>query len=152
MLVYGPSGAGKKTRIACTLRELFGKGADKVRLDQEDVGAQAHPWFFVKQLKIDQRVFMTPSKRKLDVNVVQSNFHIEINPRYGTVFSQYFRLKTIIELVPLRSEVGSYDRVVIQEILKEIAQTQQVDLNAKQRFKGSFMFHYFCALHLTSLI
>ncbi|EPS95925.1 hypothetical protein FOMPIDRAFT_1131468 [Fomitopsis schrenkii] len=93
MLFYGPSGAGKKTRIACTLRELFGKGAEK--------------------LKIDQRVFMTPSKRKLDVNIVQSNFHIEITP----------------------SEVGNYDRVVIQELLKDIAQTQQVDLSAKQRFK-----------------
>jgi replication factor C subunit 3/5 len=34
------------------------------------------------------------------------------------------------------SDVGMYDRVVIQEILKEIAQTQQVDLSAKQRFKG----------------
>ncbi|KAI0956093.1 hypothetical protein AcV7_006591 [Taiwanofungus camphoratus] len=56
---------------------------------------------------------MTPSRRKLDVNVVQSNFHIEITP----------------------SEVGNYDRVIIQELLKEIAQTQQVDLNAKQRFK-----------------
>ncbi|CAL1716590.1 unnamed protein product [Somion occarium] len=93
MLFYGPSGAGKKTRIACTLRELFGKGVEK--------------------LKIDQRVFMTPSRRKLDVNIVQSNFHIEITP----------------------SEVGIYDRVVIQEILKEIAQTQQVDISAKQRFK-----------------
>ncbi|TFY67706.1 hypothetical protein EVJ58_g1463 [Rhodofomes roseus] len=93
MLFYGPSGAGKKTRIACTLRELFGKGVEK--------------------LKIDQRVFLTPSKRKLDVNIVQSNFHIEITP----------------------SEAGNYDRVVIQELLKEIAQTQQVDLSAKQRFK-----------------
>jgi hypothetical protein len=35
------------------------------------------------------------------------------------------------------SDVGIYDRVVIQDILKEIAQTQQVDLNAKQKFKGS---------------
>lgn len=36
-----------------------------------------------------------------------------------------------------RRDVGQYDRVVIQDILKEIAQTQQVDLNAKQRFKGA---------------
>ncbi|KAF5340887.1 hypothetical protein D9758_012175 [Tetrapyrgos nigripes] len=93
MLFYGPSGAGKKTRITCTLRELFGPGAEK--------------------LKIDQRVFLSPSKRKIEVNIVQSNFHIEITP----------------------SEAGNYDRLVIQELLKEIAQTQQVDLNAKQRFK-----------------
>ncbi|KAH8831431.1 P-loop containing nucleoside triphosphate hydrolase protein [Flagelloscypha sp. PMI_526] len=94
MLFYGPSGAGKKTRIGCTLRQLFGPG--------------------VERLKIDQRVFLSPSRRKLDVNIVQSNFHLEITP----------------------SEVGpNYDRLVIQEILKEIAQTQQVDLSAKQRFK-----------------
>ncbi|KAF9493136.1 P-loop containing nucleoside triphosphate hydrolase protein [Pleurotus eryngii] len=93
MLFYGPSGAGKKTRIACTLKELFGPGVEKI--------------------KIDQRIFLTPSKRKLEVNLVQSNFHIEITP----------------------SETGNYDRIVIQELLKEIAQTQQVDLNAKQRFK-----------------
>lgn len=33
------------------------------------------------KLKIDQRVFLSPSKRKLEVNIVQSNFHIEITPR-----------------------------------------------------------------------
>jgi len=93
MLFYGPSGAGKKTRITCTLRQLFGPGVEK--------------------LKIDQRVFLSPSKRKLEINLVQSNYHLEITP----------------------SEAGSFDRVVIQELLKEIAQTQQVDLNAKQRFK-----------------
>ncbi|KAI0303647.1 P-loop containing nucleoside triphosphate hydrolase protein [Multifurca ochricompacta] len=93
LLFYGPSGAGKKTRIAATLNELFGGGVEK--------------------LKIDQRVFITPSRKKLDVNVVQSNYHIELTP----------------------SEVGNYDRIVIQEILKEIAQTQQVDVSAKHRFK-----------------
>lgn len=31
--------------------------------------------------------------------------------------------------------MGNYDRVVIQDLLKEVAQTQQVDLAAKQRFK-----------------
>lgn len=89
MLFYGPSGAGKKTRIACTLRELFGKGVEKV-----------HPRVLVisyhadcTQLKIDQRVFLTPSRRKLDVNIVQSNFHIEITPRYVPLYfssSGYF--------------------------------------------------------------
>ncbi|KAL4080213.1 P-loop containing nucleoside triphosphate hydrolase protein [Scleroderma yunnanense] len=93
LLFYGPSGAGKKTRISCTLRQLFGPGVEK--------------------LKIDQRVFISPSRRKLEINLVQSNYHIEITP----------------------SEAGSYDRVVIQDLLKEIAQTQQVDLSAKHRFK-----------------
>lgn len=36
----------------------------------------------------------------------------------------------------IRSDAGNFDRLVIQDILKEIAQTQQVDVNAKHRFKG----------------
>ncbi|CAO1639414.1 unnamed protein product [Sympodiomycopsis kandeliae] len=93
LLFYGPSGAGKKTRIHALIKELFGPGAHK--------------------LKIDQRVFLNPSKRKIDVNIVSSSYHQEITP----------------------SDAGGYDRLVIQDVLKEIAQTQQVDLNAKHRFK-----------------
>jgi replication factor C subunit 3/5 len=93
LLFYGPSGAGKKTRILATLRALYGPGAEKI--------------------KIDARVFQTSSSRKLEFNIVSSVYHLEITP----------------------SDVGNYDRVVIQELLKEVAQTQQVDLNARQRFK-----------------
>ncbi|GAB1204880.1 hypothetical protein APSETT445_003544 [Aspergillus pseudonomiae] len=93
LLMYGPSGAGKKTRTIATLKELYGAGVEKI--------------------KIDARVFQTTSNRKLEFNIVSSVYHLEITP----------------------SDVGNYDRVVVQELLKEIAQTQQVDLSAKQRFK-----------------
>ncbi|KAL2265718.1 hypothetical protein VTJ83DRAFT_6818 [Remersonia thermophila] len=93
LLVYGPSGAGKKTRIVATLKELFGPGVEKI--------------------KIDARVFQTSSNRKLEFNIVASIYHLEITP----------------------SDVGNYDRVVVQDLLKEVAQTQQVDQSARQRFK-----------------
>jgi hypothetical protein len=51
----------------------------------------------------------------------------------------------------LNSEAGNFDRVVIQELLKEIAQTQQVDLNAKQRFKGAFIVTSMFILYLYPL-
>lgn len=66
-----------------------------------------------EKIRIDSRVFQTTSNRKLEFNIVSSNYHLEITP----------------------SDVGNYDRVVIQDLLKEVAQTQQVDLSAKQRFK-----------------
>ena len=91
--MYGPSGAGKKTRIVATLKELYGSG--------------------VERIKIDSRVFQTTSNRKLEFNIVASVYHLEIIP----------------------SDVGSYDRVVVQDLLKEVAQTQQVDQSARQRFK-----------------
>ena len=37
--------------------------------------------------------------------------------------------------VKVVSDVGYYDRAVIQEILKDVAQTQQVDTNVRYRFK-----------------
>ncbi|KAI9718243.1 MAG: hypothetical protein M1812_004233 [Candelaria pacifica] len=93
LLVYGPSGAGKKTRIVATLKELYGPGVEKI--------------------KIDSRVFQTSTNRKLEFNIVASVYHLEITP----------------------SDVANYDRVVVQDLLKEVAQTQQVDLAARQRFK-----------------
>lgn len=94
LLVYGPSGAGKKTRILATLHELYGPGVDK--------------------MKIDVRTFKTPTKKKLEFNIVSSPYHIEITP----------------------SDLGNNDRIIIQDLLKEIGQTEQIDFQTgKHRFK-----------------
>lgn len=87
-------------------------------------------------------MFLTPSRKKLDVNVVQSNYHIELTPRSAIPKHIVISLQNIYEHPS--SEVGNYDRVVIQEILKEIAQTQQVDVSAKHRFKGTSQ-HLHCS-------
>ncbi|KAG5886815.1 hypothetical protein JTB14_031457 [Gonioctena quinquepunctata] len=93
LLVYGPLGAGKKTRIMCLLRELYGPG--------------------VERLKMEMMAFTTPSNKKLEIMTVSSNYHIEVNP----------------------SDVGIYDRVVVMNIIKNVAQSQQLNANAQREFK-----------------
>jgi len=50
LFVYGPPGAGKKTRINALLRALYGPGAEK--------------------LKLDKRTFQTPNKKTIEINMV----------------------------------------------------------------------------------
>ncbi|TRY90953.1 hypothetical protein DNTS_022189 [Danionella cerebrum] len=93
LLVYGPSGAGKKTRIMCLLRELYGAGVEKLRIEHQSI--------------------TTPSKKKLEINTIASNYHLEVNP----------------------SDAGNSDRVVIQELIKTMAQSQQIQSSAQREFK-----------------
>lgn len=88
LLVYGPSGAGKKTRVMSMLRRLYGNGS-------------------IDNLKVDVKTFVTSSNRKLEFNVISSPSHIEITP----------------------SDMGNNDRVVIQDLLKEIGQTEALDFS-----------------------
>ena len=44
LMFYGPSGAGKKTRIMCFLREIFGASAEKV-LARAAIRGSSH-WTF----------------------------------------------------------------------------------------------------------
>ena len=82
--VHGPPGAGKKTRIMALLREMYGNGVDRLR--------------------IEHQTYETPSKKKIDIATIASNYHIEVNP----------------------SDVGIYDRIVIQELIKTTASAQQI--------------------------
>lgn len=88
--------AGKKTRILCLLRELYGNGVDKLRIEREE--------------------FETASKKRIEITTIASNYHIEINP----------------------CDAGIHDRIVIQEMIKHIAQTNQIDSGLQKSFKGTF--------------
>lgn len=63
VFVYGPSGAGKQTLVRCLLRELYGPGAEKLRVETK-------PW------KIER------AERNVEVELttVSSNHHVEVNP------------------------------------------------------------------------
>jgi len=84
LLFYGPSGAGKKTRIMAVLREMYGSGVEK--------------------LKVEHRSMKIKSKN-VELVTIASNYHIEMNP----------------------SDAGFYDRVIVQEVIKEIAQSHPID-------------------------
>jgi replication factor C subunit 3/5 len=85
LLFYGPSGAGKKTLVMATLRELFGAGVEKLRLEP-------------RSFKVANR------NEPLELNIIASSHHLELNP----------------------SDCGFYDRVVVQEVIKEIAASQPI--------------------------
>lgn len=84
LLLYGPSGAGKKTRVMALLREVFGCGAERLRLEK--------------------RTFTTPTKRQVEINMIQSNYHIEMAP----------------------GDAGLNDRYVIQDVIKEMAANKNI--------------------------
>uniref|UniRef100_A0A1B6MET9 Replication factor C subunit 3 n=1 Tax=Graphocephala atropunctata TaxID=36148 RepID=A0A1B6MET9_9HEMI len=93
LLFYGPSGAGKRTRIMALLRELYGPGVERLRMEHLS--------------------FQTPSNKKLDIMTLASNYHIQVNP----------------------SDAGIYDRVVVMELIKNAAQTHQLDSTGQREFK-----------------
>lgn len=84
LLFYGPPGAGKKTRVMTLLKQVFGNGADKLRLDK--------------------RTFTTPTKRTVEINMISSNYHIEMAP----------------------GDAGLNDRYVIQDVIKEMASNKNI--------------------------
>lgn len=60
-------------------------------------------------------LLQTPSKKKLEIMTISSNYHIEVNP----------------------SDVNIYDKVVVMDLVKMTAQTHQIDLSGQREFKGT---------------
>ncbi|KAF5837060.1 DNA replication factor C complex subunit 3 [Dunaliella salina] len=62
-LVYGPPGAGKKTIVMALLRQLFGPGVEKVRVESK-------PW----------TIQLPTRKLEVELTTLSSNHHLEMNP------------------------------------------------------------------------
>lgn len=114
LLVFGPPGAGKKTRVLCLLREIFGSGAEKV--------------------KIEHKSFKNASNKAIEITTLGSNYHIECNP----------------------SDVGTNDRFVVQNIIKEIAShsslTSSTTGSSSKSFKIGKLVVLICLLHFSIVI
>ncbi|CAF4352797.1 unnamed protein product, partial [Rotaria magnacalcarata] len=66
-----------------------------------------------QSLRIENHVYETPSRKKVEITTIGSNYHVQVNP----------------------SDAGIYDRIVIQELIKTIAQTKQININEQRSFK-----------------
>jgi len=67
----------------------------------------------MEKLRIEHQVIETPSKKKIEVKTLASNYHIEVNP----------------------SDCGIYDRIVIQELIKQQANTGVLNLDCPVNLK-----------------
>lgn len=85
LLFYGPSGAGKKTLIMALLKQIFGPGAEKVKVENK-------PW------KIEA------GTRTIDVELttVSSNHHVELNPSDAGFQDRYVVQEIIKEMAKSR--------------------------------------------------
>ncbi|GAB4819144.1 hypothetical protein N2152v2_006190 [Parachlorella kessleri] len=62
-LFYGPSGAGKKTLILALLREIYGAGVEKLKVE-------CKPW----------TIELPSRKLEVEFTTVSSAYHVELNP------------------------------------------------------------------------
>lgn len=86
LLFYGPPGAGKRTRVLGFLADVYGAGAGRVQSEMRD--------------------FTLPNRKVVQLGVVSSAFHVELNP----------------------GDAGIHDRLVVQLVIKEMAQSPPLEM------------------------
>jgi len=82
-------------------------------------------------VKVTHKSFKVKTKN-IEITTLGSNYHIEMNPSdVGlSINSDYCHLQSSLS--------GMNDRLIVQEVIKEIAQTQSVNVASQLRpFKGS---------------
>ena len=107
LLIYGPSGSGKKTRAYAILREVFGSGVERLRLEHKQ--------------------FATTYGKKFEQTVVSSNYHLEVNPSDSNFFDRLVVQQLIKEMATTASltDKHTFKVVVITEADRLTREAQQ---------------------------
>lgn len=111
LFFYGPSGAGKKTRINCLLEALYGPGARK--------------------LKLDQRTFTTPTNKTVQINMVTSSYHIEISPGDAGL-NDRFVVQDIIKEIASNQNISAMNNTTKKTALFKTVVLVEVDRLSRQ--------------------
>ena len=102
-------GAGKKTRVVALLREMYGPG--------------------VERMKLEHRTFKTPTNKSIEVTTLGSNYHIECNPSDAGNNDKFIIQEIIKEIASHGNLQGSgsgrtFKVVVLTEVDKLTKQAQ----------------------------
>lgn len=113
LLVYGPQGAGKKTRVMALLKALYGSNAaEKMKVDVREVQATTSSGGVGK---------------KIEFNVISSSVHLEITP---SDVGNYDRI-VVAEVV---KDVGGSEALDFSGLVKSNKEEEQV-ASGKPKFK-----------------
>ncbi len=119
LLFYGPSGAGKKTRVMALLRELFGPGVEKV--------------------KIEYRKFKTPTGRPIELTTLGSSYHIEMNPSDAGNNDRYVVQEVIKEIAQYHPVVAGGSNSFLSSTSSS-SSTSTAEAAGKQKKPGAANF------------
>jgi len=124
LLLYGPSGAGKKTLALALLRELFGPSAEKLKVEGKT-------W----KLEVGSR------KVDLELTTVSSNNHVELNPSDAGSKDRYVVQEVIKEMAKSRplDVTGNrgYKLLLLNEVDKLSKEAQHSLRRTMERYSAS---------------
>jgi replication factor C subunit 3/5 len=115
LLFYGPSGAGKKTRVMALLRAIFGDAVMHVRLDHQAVSVN--------------------DSKSIEISNLSSPHHIDINPSdAGPTYDRHVVMHVVKETAKTIPLSGNYKVIVLSEVDRLSRGAQQALRRTMEKF------------------